>query len=133
MSSLPCAPGAPLGQRRSACGILSGGWASRAPATKTRTMGRWLMVFYLIIRVGPLIPPASGVLMETMLLAHRPAPPLAAYVETLWYYDRYQTADHKGRVLPNGRLQIMIDVARGSGAVSGVRSQSVVIDTAAIL
>src|SRR5438874_12864570 len=82
--------------------------------------------------VMPLIPPASGVLMETMLLAHRPAPPLASYVETLWYYDRYQMADHKDRVLPNGRLQIMIDVARGSGAVSGVRSQSVVIDAAAI-
>jgi AraC-like DNA-binding protein len=79
-----------------------------------------------------LIPPASGALMETMLLAHRPGPPVASYVETLWYYDPDQTSDHKDRVLPNGRLQIVIDLAGGPGAVSGVRSKSIVIDTAAI-
>lgn len=67
-----------------------------------------------------------------MLPTHRPAPPLAPYVEALWYYDGYQTAHHKERVLPNGRFQIVIDLAAGPGAVSGMRSQSIVIDTAAI-
>lgn len=79
-----------------------------------------------------LIPSAAGVLMDRMLLTHRPGPPLASYVEALWYYDGGQAAHHKERVLPNGRFQIVIDLAAGPGAVSGMRSQSVVIDTAAI-
>ena len=81
---------------------------------------------------SPLIPSAARVLMDGMLLTHHPAPPLASYVEALWYYDGYQTAHHKERVLPNGRFQIVIDLAAGPGAVSGMRSQYIVIDTAAI-
>jgi AraC-like DNA-binding protein len=79
-----------------------------------------------------LIPSAAGVLMDTMLLAHRPAPPLASYVEGLWYYDGFQAAHHKERVLPNGRFQVVIDLSAGPGAVSGMRSRYIVIDTAAI-
>lgn len=67
-----------------------------------------------------------------MLLTHRPGPPLAPYVEALWYYNGYQTAHHKERVLPNGRFQIVIDLSAGLGAVSGMRSQYIVIETAAI-
>ena len=67
-----------------------------------------------------------------MLLAHRPAPPLASYVEGLWYYDGCQEAYHKERVLPNGRFQVVIDLLAGPGAVAGMRSQYIVIDTAAI-
>ncbi len=70
--------------------------------------------------------------MDKMYLAHRPALPLASQIEALWYYDGYQTAQHKERVLPNGRFQIVIDLTDGSGAVVGMRSQYVVIDTAAI-
>jgi AraC-like DNA-binding protein len=67
-----------------------------------------------------------------MLLTQRPGPPLASYVEALWYYDGNQTSHHKERVLPNGRFQIVIDLSSGPGAVAGMRSQYVVIDTAAI-
>jgi len=35
-------------------------------------------------------------------------------------------------VLPNGRFQVVLDLAAGAGAVSGVRSQYLVIDPAAI-
>jgi AraC-like DNA-binding protein len=70
--------------------------------------------------------------MDTMLLAHRPAPPLAAYIETLWYYDGNQAAHHKERVLPNGRFQIVIDLSAGPGSVSGMRTHYSLIDTAAI-
>ena len=83
-------------------------------------------------RPWPLIPLAAGVLMDRMLLTHRPGPPLASYVEALWYYDGGQAAPHKERVLPNGRFQIVIDLAAGRGVVSGMRSHSVVIDTAAL-
>jgi AraC-like DNA-binding protein len=79
-----------------------------------------------------LIPSAAGVVMDTMLLAHRPAPPLASHVEALWYYDGCQAVHHKERVLPNGRFQVVIDLSAGRGAVSGMRSQYIVIDTAVI-
>ena len=67
-----------------------------------------------------------------MLLTHRPGHPLASYVEALWYYDGYQTAHHKERVLPNGRFQVVINLSAGLGAVCGMRSQYIVIEPAAI-
>src|SRR5437660_95388 len=67
-----------------------------------------------------------------MLLTHRPASPLAPYVETLWYYHGYQASTQKERVLPNGRFQLVIDLCSGRGAVSGMRSQYVEIAPAAI-
>jgi AraC-like DNA-binding protein len=70
--------------------------------------------------------------MDTMMLAHRPAPPLSSYVETLWYFDGYRTAQHKERVLPNGQFQLIIDLSGGSGVVVGPRTRYIVIDAAAI-
>src|SRR5437867_7208653 len=70
--------------------------------------------------------------MDMMLLTHRPGHPLASYVEALWYYDGYQTAHHKERVLPNGRFQVVINLSAGLGAVCGMRSQYIVIEPAAI-
>jgi AraC-like DNA-binding protein len=70
--------------------------------------------------------------MEAMLLAHRPGPPLAPFVEALWYYDGYQQAQHRERVLPDGRFQLIVDLTRGLGIVNGMRSKCVVIETTAI-
>jgi AraC-like DNA-binding protein len=67
-----------------------------------------------------------------MLLTHRPAPPLASYIEALWYYDSDQTTRHTERVLPNGRFQVIINFSAGAGAVSGLRSDYIEIQTAAI-
>src|SRR5439155_10336168 len=75
--------------------------------------------------VARLIPVASGALMETMLITHRLAAPLASYVETLWYYEGFRTAPHKERVLPNGRFQMVINLSAGAGAVAGMRSRYV--------
>src|SRR5215471_11396128 len=67
-----------------------------------------------------------------MLISHRPVLPLAAHVESLWYYHGFAEAGHQERVLPNGKFQVVIDINSGRGAVSGMRSQYVVIDPAAI-
>jgi AraC-like DNA-binding protein len=79
-----------------------------------------------------LIPAGTSGLIDGMLLTHRPRSPLASYVEALWYYDGRQTAHHRERVLPNGRFQIVIDLSTGPGAVSGLRSQYIMIETGAI-
>ena len=68
-----------------------------------------------------------------MLLTYSPGPPLSSCVETLWYYN----ADHavhtgRERVLPDGRFQIVIDLSTGGGIVSGIRSQYIGIEPAAI-
>jgi AraC-like DNA-binding protein len=70
--------------------------------------------------------------MDVMILTHRPGPPLASYIEALWYYFGAQTAHHRERVVPNGRFQVVIGLSTGRGAVSGMRSRSTVIDPAAI-
>ncbi|MCU1259724.1 MAG: transcriptional regulator, AraC family [Bryobacterales bacterium] len=67
-----------------------------------------------------------------MLLTRRPGPPLASYVEALWYYDGCQTPHQKERVLPNGRFQVFINLTTGGGAVSGMRSRYIAIEPAAI-
>ena len=74
-----------------------------------------------------------------MLLAHRPAPPLGRYVEKLWYCEGYQVAHRQERVLPNGRFQLIIDLAdyadadsTPAGIIVGIRSQYSVTDTAGL-
>jgi AraC-like DNA-binding protein len=82
-----------------------------------------------------------------MFLEYRPAPPLSSYVEKLWYCEGYRAAHRQERVLPNGRFQIVIDLAQGftgegdRGAASqlaspslviGMRSRYSVIDTAGL-
>lgn len=67
-----------------------------------------------------------------MLLTRRPALPLATHVETIWYYDGCPTTHHAERVLPNGRLQLVVNLAAGVAAVAGIRSHSVTIETAVI-
>jgi AraC-like DNA-binding protein len=81
-----------------------------------------------------------------MLLSHRPAQPLAAWVEQLWYSEGYEVAHRTERVLPSGKFQLIVDLAEsahrpksplcaGSGEaapplVIGMRSEYGVIETA---
>jgi AraC-like DNA-binding protein len=67
-----------------------------------------------------------------MLLTHRPGSPLCFYVEALWYYEGYETANQKERVLPTGRFQIVINLSTGLGIVCGMRSQYIDIEPAKI-
>jgi len=70
--------------------------------------------------------------MASTLLTHRPAPPLSSYVEQFWYLEGWLGPHQRERVLPGGRLQLLIDLTRGTEAVVGARSQYIKIDTAAI-
>jgi AraC-like DNA-binding protein len=79
-----------------------------------------------------LLPDASGVLIDLMVVVHRPQRELASFVESIWHHDGSQITQRRERVLPNGRFQIGINLASGLGAVSGLRSQSTVIEPAEI-
>jgi AraC-like DNA-binding protein len=67
-----------------------------------------------------------------MVVTHRPRRELASFVESIWHYDGSQSKQHRERVLPNGRFQIVVNLSAGLGSVSGLRSQSTVIEPAAI-
>ena len=75
-----------------------------------------------------------------------PGPPVSNFVEMLWYYEGYVVPHAKERVLPDGSMQLIINLAEDrlgvfdsrdprvrrtlSGClVSGARSEFVVIDT----
>jgi AraC-like DNA-binding protein len=76
-----------------------------------------------------------------------PRPPLSDFVEIFWYYDGYHVPHPKERVLPNGSMQLIINLAEdrlsvfdrqntdesrsfGGCLISGAHSEFVVIDTA---
>ena len=62
-----------------------------------------------------------------VLLERRPAPPLDAYVERLCYWEGLPGPHRRERVLPNGRFQIVVDLADGNlpdDASGAVQSQA---------
>ncbi len=69
-----------------------------------------------------------------MLVIHRPGPLLSPFVEAIWQYEgqHIHHNHHTERVLPNGRFQIIINVAGGRAAVVGLRSASTLIRPTAI-
>jgi AraC-like DNA-binding protein len=69
---------------------------------------------------------------DAMLLALHPAFPLSSVVECIWHHEGAAVVRGREHVLPDGRFQIVLNLAAGKGAVCGLRSQHVVIDTAQI-
>lgn len=69
---------------------------------------------------------------ERMIVSFRPGPPLDAHVEVIWAYDGQATQTSRETVLPNGKMQLSIDLSTGDGMVCGVRTCRSVIDTAVI-
>jgi AraC-like DNA-binding protein len=67
-----------------------------------------------------------------MLLSLHPASPLSSVVECIWHYEGAAAVRAREHVLPDGRFQIVLNLAAGTGAVCGLRSHHVVIDTAKI-
>jgi AraC-like DNA-binding protein len=67
-----------------------------------------------------------------MLVSRRPAPPLASRIEVIWRYDGQTNGSHRETVVPNGRLQVMINLASGQGSVCGLQAHHTVVDTASI-
>ena len=68
-----------------------------------------------------------------MLYSRRPSLPLSAWVDQLWYCENYQSVHRRERVLPGGSFDLILDLACGAPPlVCGIRSGSVVIETAAL-
>ena len=61
-----------------------------------------------------------------------PPEPLASRIEVMWRYDGQEIGAHRETVLPNGRLQMMINLASGKGGICGIHSHHTVVDTASI-
>ena len=59
-----------------------------------------------------------------------PKPPLSDYIQKLWYFSGILGTSPRERVLPDGSMNVVLDL-RGSGSVaSGAHSEYFVIDTA---
>jgi AraC-like DNA-binding protein len=69
---------------------------------------------------------------DVMLLTLHPAFSLSSVVECVWHQEGAGLVRGREHVLPDGRFQIVLNLAAGKGAVCGLRSQHVVIDTARI-
>ena len=66
-----------------------------------------------------------------MLLTWRPRPPLDSTVDCIWHHEgRIPDIPGRERVLPNGRFQMVVNLAAGAAAVSGLRSAHVVVKPA---
>src|SRR5947209_6993749 len=67
-----------------------------------------------------------------MILSRRPGLPLMPYVECLWDYESVAPVQGRERVLPDGRFHLVLNLGVGIGAVAGLRSHHVVVDTARV-
>ncbi len=68
-----------------------------------------------------------------MYLQWRPGVALAPYLEMLWYCDGYGATHRQERVLPNGRFQLIIDLApRGPSIIVGMSTRYSILETASI-
>jgi AraC-like DNA-binding protein len=82
-----------------------------------------------------------------LYLAHKPLPPLSDFVDLLWLYEGYDVPHEKERLLPDGSVELVINLAEDrirnydsrnpekfetipGCVVSGPRSEFFVIDTA---
>ena len=67
------------------------------------------------------------------MLVRRPRLPLEIAVDCIWHHESRETAAHgRERVLPDGRFQLVFNLAAGAAAVSGLRANHVVIDAAGV-
>jgi AraC-like DNA-binding protein len=69
-----------------------------------------------------------------MYVQSRPGVALAPYVEKLWYCEDYKATHSQERVLPNGRFQLIIDLAPrpASPLIVGMRTKHSLLETASI-
>jgi AraC-like DNA-binding protein len=69
-----------------------------------------------------------------MYVRQHPGFPLAQYVEMLWCCDGYQATHRQERVLPNGRFQLILDLAAGRevSIIVGMRTRYSILETASV-
>ena len=63
---------------------------------------------------------------------YRPGPPLSEFVDFFWIYEGYAPPHRGERLLPTGTSELVFSVdanGRAAGGVSGVRSESLMLDT----
>lgn len=82
-----------------------------------------------------------------LFLHHKPQPPLSDFVDVLWLYEGYEVSHEKERLMPDGSVELVINLAEDcirnydsrnpeksasipGCVVSGPRSEFFVIDTA---
>jgi len=82
-----------------------------------------------------------------LYLSHKPLPPLSDFVDVLWLYEGYDVPHEKERLLPDGSVELVINLAEDrirvydphdpeksytipGCVVSGPRSEFFVIETA---
>src|SRR5690348_7651719 len=69
--------------------------------------------------------------MRPGILSRGPSLPLMPYVECIWHYSSGTRLDEgRDRVLPDGRFHLTLNLEAGVGAVAGLRSHHVVVNTA---
>jgi AraC-like DNA-binding protein len=70
-----------------------------------------------------------------MLQHHLPPPPLSDYVNQLWYFDGILGSHARERVLPDGSMNVLIDLREGGGPsiVAGARSEYFVIESSSAM
>jgi len=73
-------------------------------------------------------------LIKHMYLQWRPGVALAPYVEKLWCCEGYEATHRQERVLPNGRFQLIIDLASqaGSSIIVGMHTRYSILETASV-
>jgi AraC-like DNA-binding protein len=81
-----------------------------------------------------------------LYLSHKPAPPLSNFVDMFWFYEGYEVAHQKERLLPDGTVELVINLREDAirvydsqnpdqfhtipgCVVSGPRSEFFIIDT----
>ncbi len=62
-----------------------------------------------------------------MMVSRPPSPALAPFVQSLWFYESAH-AHPREVVLPNGRMQLLVNLEAGSAVVRGLGTKPVVID-----
>src|SRR5438105_820930 len=65
-----------------------------------------------------------------MMEHHVPEPPLSEFVNRLWYFDGILGPHPRERVLPDGSMNVLIDLRSDGGSiVTGARSEYFVIES----
>ena len=54
---------------------------------------------------------------------------LVPYADCVWHYETAAPLEGRERVLPDGRFHLMLNLETGIGAIAGLRSSHVVVDT----
>src|SRR5215470_4373917 len=65
-----------------------------------------------------------------MIQTLHPDSPLSSLVDCVWHDDGAALVHRREHVLPDGRFQIVFNLAAGKAAVCGLRSQHVVFNAA---